>query len=126
MKQFLLLEEQIKITEKFTEWSEQNHAAYGPVNLLVFLYEHDALNLDKCRELIKEQVPVTDELTKDHYKQVINENLKQKAILMDISNDISDRMKSWGDNGRLIDRDFVFAFLTALKRDAENALKENE
>ena len=124
MKQFLLLEEQIKVTEKFTEWSEQNHAAYGPVNLLVFLYEHDALNLDKCRELIKEHVPVTDELTKDIYKKTLDENLKQKAILMDIVNNITDRMKTWGDSGRLIDRDFVFAFLTNIKVDAENGLKE--
>lgn len=124
MKQFLLLEEQLKVTEKFTEWSEQNHAAYGPVNLLVFLYEHDALNLDKCRELIKDRVPVTDELSKDIYKKTLDENLKQKAILMDIVNSITERIKLWGDNGRLIDRDYVFAFLTNIKCDAENGLKE--
>ena len=124
MKQFLLLEEQLKVTEKFTEWSEQNHAAYGPVNLLVFLYEHDALNLDKCRELIKDRVPVTDDLSKDIYKKTLDENLKQKAILMDIVNSITERIKLWGDNGRLIDRDYVFAFLTNIKVDAENGLKE--
>lgn len=124
MKQFLLLEEQLKVAEKFTEWSEINNAAYGPVNLLVFLYEHDALNLDKCRELIKDRVPVTDELSKDIYKKTLDENLKQKAILMDIVNSITERMKTWGDSGRLIDRDFVFAFLTNIKVDAENGLKE--
>lgn len=126
MKPFLLFEEQIKLVEKFSEWCKKVKANDVPVNMLLFLHDHDAINIDNCREIIKEHVPVTDELTKDTFKQAVNQNLKQKAVLMDINNDISDRMKCWGENGRLIDRDFVFAFLTNIMHEVETALKEED
>lgn len=121
MRDFLFFTERMKISEKFITWCEETGAEQRVINLLAWLDENDALNLDKCRAIIgdKKAEPVTDSLTVETVKQVLNITKEQRDALQKISEGIDSCISLWGTFGRLIDRDTVMGTLRALKKDAE-------
>ena len=127
MKPYLLFEEELKIVDKFVEWCEKNSATNVAGNMVVYLHDNDALNINKCRELIAEPIPAieTNELTLDAVRETLKENTEQKKILQNIVDGIEQHMKFWGTSGRLIDRESVYTFMESMKDDAETVLKRS-
>lgn len=124
MKPFLLFDEEKKIIRAYTEWREKNDLPDTAVNMLIYLQDHDALNLNNCREIIKEPEPLNDEITIDDFKKLADENRCQSAALKIIVDDVTQHLIAWGTSGRLIDREFVFTCLNNIKAEAEKVLNE--
>lgn len=124
VKTFLLFEEEKEIIKAYTKWRETNETSESPETFLIFLHDHDALSLDKCREIIRKPEPIMNEITIDDFKRIVMESKKQKAVLQSIVDNITEHLTVWGNNGRLIDRDYVFACFYNIKNDAEKVLNE--
>ena len=69
VKPFLLFEEEKEIIKAYTKWREKNETSETPESFLVFLHDHDALNFDKCREIIRKPEPIMNEITIDDLKK---------------------------------------------------------
>ena len=126
MKDFLFFSERTKISNKFREWCEENSAEQCGKNFLAWLDENDALNLNKCRAIIDDKKPelVTDPITIEGVKQILDINKDQREALESITEDIDSYINTWGTNGRLIDRNTVIKTLHCIKESATNVLKK--
>lgn len=124
MKPFLLFEEEKEIIKAYTKWREKNETNETPESFLVFLHDNDALNFEKCREIIRKPEQIMNEITIDDFKKIVMESKSQKAVLQHIIDDITSHLTAWGNNGRLIDRDYVFACFYNIKSECEKVLNE--
>lgn len=116
-------DERIKVLVKFMEWCDQNGATYKGITFLEFLEANGAINIDNCRELIKDPEVVTDKITIDSFKEVLNDIKEKNTSLHLIIDGINNNIRLWGANGRLIDRTTVINLLSEIKDEAKKALK---
>jgi len=73
----------------------------------------------------KKAEPVTNPLTIEGVKEILDINKNQREVLQDITEDIDDYINMWGENGRLIDRDTVIKSLKCIKENAVGALEKS-
>lgn len=129
MSDYLKLAERAQLAEAFRKWCVANNIETTARNLFIFLDETEALNRDKCRELMQpepEPQPVTDPLTVEGVREIMALNKEQREALEIIGESVESFISLWGKNGRLIDRDTVITALRALKKAADVPLKEVE
>lgn len=127
MSDYLKLAERAQLAEAFRKWCVANDIEMTSRNLFIFLDETEALNRDKCRELMQpepEPQPVTDPLTVESVREIMALNKEQREALEKITEGIESCISLWGTFGRLIDRDTVINVLRALQKDADVTLKE--
>lgn len=127
MSDYLKLAERAQLAEAFRKWCVANNIETTARNLFIFLDETEALNRDKCRELIQpepEPQPVTDPLTVEGVREIMALNKEQRKALEKITEGIESCISLWGTFGRLIDRDTVINVLRALQKDADVTLEE--
>lgn len=127
MSDYLKLAERAQLAEAFRKWCVANNIETTARNLFIFLDETEALNRDKCRELMQpepEPQPVTDPLTVEGVREIMALNKEQREALEKISEGIESCISLWGTFGRLIDRDTVINVLRALQKDADVTLEE--
>ena len=74
----LTFRDQIKILDKYIEWCEDNGNSFRATNFFVFMLENNALNIENCKKIIKDYLPITDELTVNTLKDALSETEKQK------------------------------------------------
>lgn len=127
MSDYLKLAERAQLAEAFRKWCVANNIETTARNLFIFLDETEALNRDKCRELMQpepEPQPVTDPLTVEGVREIMALNKEQREALEKITEGIDSYISTWGTKGRLIDRGTVIAALRALQEDADVTLEE--
>lgn len=127
MSDYLKLAERAQLAEAFRKWCVANDIEMTSRNLFIFLDETEALNRDKCRELMQpepEPQPVTDPLTVEGVREIMALNKEQREALEIIRDSTDNFICNWGTNGRLIDRDTVIAAMRALNKAADVAFEE--
>lgn len=127
MSDYLKLAERAQLAEAFRKWCVANDIEMTARNLFIYLDETEALNRDKCRELMQpepEPQPVTDPLTVEGVREIMALNKEQREALEKITEGIDSCISLWGSFGRLIDRDTVINVLRALQKDADVTLEE--
>ena len=120
----LTFSDQIKILDKYIEWCEDNGNSFRATNFFVFMLENNALNIENCKKIIKDYLPITDELSVNALKESLQEVQEQKDVLQSIVDNVSKSINLWGSSGRLIDRATVIDLLEGLRTEATNALQK--
>ena len=127
MDNFLKFADRRGICDKFFEFCKDTGEGQTLRTFLSWLDENEAMNRDNCRKLLgSKPEPVTDPLTVESIKEIMQINKEQNAALEKIIESIDSYINTWGKKGKLIDRETVIKALEDLRSSAKAVIKEEK